>query len=327
MALGVAEISLVSPLGLSPSEHVFFHRAEVNPHAGGAFTTRDGEALPVHHCPWIAPSRPWSSRIRLLAKQALARAAPASRSTPILLVAPPEALDGEADVARFLTLAGHTVVSRRSGAAAYVPALQEAHELLRREPEVVVLAVDSQIRRQDLERWLEQRYSAFTRNPLPPSEGAAAVRLVAGAGQGAPLAGKVHSYAAAESDARDDNDLPTDGAALTRVFAALRLRPSVPLVVGPLDVDPLRIRDFHLASVRHRARLERAEMPSFEGQIGLFGSAAGLMSAVFALAWLRHGLPLPGPAGAGQVGGRVALAWARSGDGTVGAALVGDERS
>jgi hypothetical protein len=74
--------------------------------------------------------------------------------------------------------------------------------------------------------------------------------------------------------------------------------------------------------VRHHANFERAVMPSFEGQIGLFGSAAGLMSAVFALAWLRHDLPLPHPAGR-----RVALAWARSGDGTVGAALVGDERS
>ncbi|WP_437978329.1 hypothetical protein WMF11_17935 [Sorangium sp. So ce295] len=320
MALSVAEIALVSPLGSSPSEHVFFHRAEVNPHASGAFTTRDGEALPVHHCPWIAASRPWSSRIRLLAKQALARAAPGSRKTPILLVAPREALEGEADVARFLTLAGHAVVSQRSGAAGYVMALKEAEDVLRQDPEVVVLAVDSRIHRPDIERWLEMRYSAFTRNPLPPSEGAAAMRLVAGAQ--APLAGKVHSYAVAESEARDDNDLPTDGAALTRVFAALRLRPTVPLVVGPRDVDPLRIRDFHLASVRHHARLQRAEMPSFEGQIGALGSAAGLMSAVFALAWLRHGLPLPGPARE-----RVALAWARSPDGTVGAALVGDERS
>jgi len=320
MALGVAEIALVSPLGASPSEHVFFHRAEVSPHASGAFTTRDGEALPVHHCPWIPASRPWPSRIRLLAKQALARAAPSSKETPILLVAPRDALEGEADVARFLTLAGHTIVSLRSGSSGYVLALKEAQDLLRREPEVVVLAVDSQIRRPDLERWFELRYSAFTRNPLPPSEGAAAMRLVAS--PSGPLAGKVHAFAVAESDARDDNDLPTDGAALTRVFAELRFPATVSLAVGPLDVDPLRIRDFHIASVRHHANFERAVMPSFEGQIGLFGSAAGLMSAVFALAWLRHDLPLPHPAGR-----RVALAWARSGDGTVGAALVGDERS
>jgi hypothetical protein len=75
-------------------------------------------------------------------------------------------------------------------------------------------------------------------------------------------------------------------------------------------------------AARNHARIDRAEMPSLEGRIGRFGSAGGLMSAVFALAWLRHGLPLPEPAER-----RLALAWARSRDGAVGAALVGDERS
>jgi hypothetical protein len=136
------------------------------------------------------------------------------------------------------------------------------------------------------------------------------------------LAGKVHALAAARSDATDDNDLPTDGGALTRAITALGLPARVPLVVGPRDVDPLRTRDFHLAAARHHAWIDRAEMPSLEGRMGLLGSAAGLMSAVFALAWLRHGLPLPEPRGR-----RLALSWARSRDGAVGAALLGDERS
>lgn len=316
----IKEISLVSPLGLDPSEHVFFLRGEVTPHTSGAFVNRDGEALPIHDCPWIPASRGRASRIRLLAKQALARVKPGSKEAPILLVAPPDALDGEADLARFFAMSGHAVRRARAGSSAYVSALREAEEILQKEPEVVVLAVDSLISKSEIEQWYQIRYSAFTRNPIPPSEGAAAMRLVSSAR--APFAGEVRSFAYAQSDARDDNDNPTDGAALTRVFSELGLPAGLPLVVGPRDVDPLRARDFHLASARHHATLERAEMPSFEGRVGSFGTAAGLMSAVFALAWLRHGLPLLDP-----VEDRVALAWARSHDGTVGACLLGDAQS
>ena len=318
MALAVGEISLVSPLGLGPSEHVFFHRAEVSPHVGGAFTNKDGDALPIHDCPWIPASRPWASRVRLLARQALARADLTSKKTPILLVAPEEALGGDADLPRFLSLSGHVVAGARSGSAAYVLSLRQAEEMLESEPEVVVLAVDSLLAQAPLERWLANRYSDFTRTPLPPSEGAAAMRLVQV--KRGPIAGRVLSIAAARSEARDDNDMPSDGA-LGRALRELRLPAQIPLVTGPRDVDPLRIRDYQLAAVRHHARLDRAEMPSLEGRIGLLGSAAGLMSAVFAMAWLRHELPLP--EGAGE---RTALSWARSADGTVGAIVIGDDR-
>lgn len=320
MAIGVEEMALVSPLGLTPAEHVFFRRAEVSPHASGAFTDRDGEALPIHDCPWIPAARPWSSRVRLLARQALSRAAPSLPGTPILLVAPAEAVQGDADLPRFLSLGGRTITSVRTGSAAYLDAFEEARDLLEREPEVIVLAVDSLLSRAKIEAWREIRYSPFTRNPLPPSEGAAAVRLVSP--NRSPLAGKVLAFASGQSPSTDSNDVPPDGAALTRALADLGMPAKVPLVVGPRDEDPLRMRDFHIASVRHHGRLEAAEMPSLEGRMGSLGSAAGLMSAVFALAWLRHDLPLPGPPGK-----RVAVAWARSGDGETGAVLVGDERS
>lgn len=320
MVAGVADISLVSPLGLGPGEHVFFFRAEVAPHTSGAFTNRDGEALPIHDCPWIPASRPWTSRVRLLAKQALSRVKPASSKTPILLVGPEEAVTGEADLVRFLKLSGHAVRSCRSGAAAFVSALQEAQALLKSEPEVVVLAVDSRVSREEIERWHDTRYSSFTRSPLPPSEGAAAMRLVA-SGQPA-LAGKILAIAGARSEATDENDAPADGAALARVLSDLAMPARVPLVVGPRAADPLRARDFHIAAVRHHSRLDGAEMPSLEEKIGSLGSAAGLMSAVFAMAWLRHGLPLPEP-----FEKTVAVAWARSRNGAVGAVLVGDERS
>ena len=326
MALSVAGISLVSPLALGPSGHVFFARAEVTPHASGAFTTREGESLPIHDCAWIPAGRPWGSRLRLLAKQALARVEPTSPKTPILLIAPREAVSGDGELLRFLALAGHTVASVRSGSASFVSALHEARELLAREPEVIVLAVDSLLSQREVTAWAEVRYSAFTRNPLPPSEGAAAVRLVQGTRS--PLAGKIHAFAGAQSEATDDNDVAPDGVALGRVFAELGMPATVPLVVGPSDVDPLRTREFHLVAARNHARLDRAEMPGFEGRIGLFGSAAGLMSTVFALAWLRHGLPLPLPLPEPEPAARrVALSWARSRDGAVGAALVGDERS
>jgi hypothetical protein len=257
--------------------------------------------------------------VRLLAKQALARVGPTARSVPVILIAPREALDGEADLVRFLTLSGHTVAGVRSGSAGYVSALVEAEKLLAKEPEVVVLAVDSLVKPAEIAAWLEARYATFSRNPLPPSEGAAAARLVSETQR--LLAGRLISWAAAQSEATDQNDLPTDGKALERVLVDLRLPARVPLVVGPRDVDALRTRDFHLAAVRHHARLDRAEMPSLEGRVGRLGSAAGLMAAVFALAWLRHGLPLPEPADE-----PVALAWARAHDGTVGAVLVGGIR-
>jgi hypothetical protein len=215
-------------------------------------------------------------------------------------------------------MSGHPVARTWVGSAAYVLALREAEQAMEREPEIIVLAVDSLLSPDEITRWYEGRYTTFVRNPLPPSEGAAAMRLTR-AKSGA-MSGSVRSIATARSEATDENDLPTDGVALTRVFASLGLPARVPLVVGPRDVDPLRARDFHLASARHRAAVDEAEMPSFEGRIGLFGSAAGLMSAVFALAWLRHELPLPEEAAS-----RVALAWARSGDGTVSATLLAAE--
>jgi hypothetical protein len=318
MDLGVAEISMVSPLGLTASEHVFFWRAEVTPNASGAFTTREGEALPISDCAWIPATRPPESRLRLLARQALAgvRGPPSSRA-PILLIAPAGA--SQSELARFLKLSGFAVEAIHTGSAGVVSALRQSQEMLATHAEVVVLAVDTLLSREDIEAWLDTRYSSFTRNPLPPSEGAAAVRIVRDTHQ--PLAGKVYALASAQSEATDANDLPADGA-LSRVFADLGLPGAVPLVVGPSDVDPLRMRDYHVAAVRHCRALERAETPSLEGRIGLLGSAAGLMSTVFALAWLRHGLELP----AAQSKPR-ALSWARSPDGQVSAALVGGERS
>lgn len=317
--LWVAEIALVSPLGLSPSEHVFFARAEVSPHASGAFTDAEGESLPIHDCPWIPASRPWASRVRLLARQALARARPSAKQTPVLLVTSAEAAN-DAEIEPFVRAGGARVEACHLGSAAYVSALQRAQELLETEDEVVVLAVDSLLSRPVLERWARQRHSTFTRNPLPPSEGAAAMRLVRA--RRGPLVGKIHAFAAAASAATDENDTPADGVALSRAFAELGLPPRVDLVVGPRDLDTLRTRDFHLAALRHHAAIDGAEMPRFEGRIGLFGSAAGLMDAVFVLASLRHG-----PAASAPGARRLGLAWARSAGGLVGASLLGDERS
>lgn len=140
------------------------------------------------------------------------------------------------------------------------------------------------------------------------------MRLVASSRQ--PLAGRILGYASDRSNATDDNDLPTDGAALTRVFASVGLPALVPLVVGPRDADALRARDYQLAAIRHYVALDTSMLVGLEKRIGLLGVATGLMSAAFGLAWLRHGLPT-GHEGA------VALAWARSQDGAVAAATLG----
>jgi hypothetical protein len=304
----VSEMALVSPLGLSPAEHLFYLRAEVSPNVSGAFIDADGESLPVRDCAWIPASRPWSSRLRLLAKHALSRLGPLPKATPIVLIAPREAAAPHGELQRFLALLGHTVVASYTGQAAFVTALQQSQSLFSAtDTDVVLLAVDSQLEPAKLASWLERRYSTFTRNPLPPSEGAAAIRLTRA--QSSSLV--IRAYASSQSPARDDNDLPTDGAALTRVFAELGLPPQVPLILGPSDVDPLRGRDWQLASARHHARLDRAQMPGFEARLGDLGTASGLMSAVYALAHIRHGLA------------PTALCWARSADGTVAGALLG----
>ncbi|MFO0551166.1 MAG: hypothetical protein U0271_22435 [Polyangiaceae bacterium] len=315
MGLVIGEVSVVSPLGLDAAEHVFFLRGEVAPFASGAFTNEEDEPLPIHDCGWIPAVRPWSSRLGLLAKRALARVTPRDRKVPLLLVTSAEALEPEVDLRRFLSFAGHNVASARVGAAAFVAALDDAQELLKREPEVVLLAVDSRIRRDLIEDWFAIRYSAFTRNPLPPSEGAAAIRLTSNGSGGAPVA-RILGYASQVSEANDDNDLPTDGSALTRVFAELGMPPAVPLVVGPFDADPLRSREFQLASARHAQPLMTAEILSLEGKIGAFGAAGGLMSLAFAVANLQARTLEESSARP------VALSWARSSDGTVGGALV-----
>lgn len=309
--ISVAATSLVSPLGSTSAEHVFFLRAEVTPYASGAFTNEDGESLPIHDCGWIPACRPWSSRIALLVKRALA-GVQGEHAPPCILIAPREALDGAADVRRFLAFSGHRIASIHSGAAAFAAALAEARERLRSEPEVVVAAVDSLLSRASIESWYELRYSPFTRNPLPPSEGAAALRLVA-AGK---AFGRIQSVSAQQSEANDENDVATDGAALTRVFAELGLPPKVALLVGPRDVDELRSRDHHIACARNGSHFEETEMLSLEGRIGALGCASGLASAALALAWLRHGA-----LESAEERPR-AVSWARSADGTVAGTLL-----
>jgi hypothetical protein len=103
---------------------------------------------------------------------------------------------------RFLALSGRRVGSCRVGAASFVAALAEAQTLLAQEPEVIVLAVDSLLTRAEVERWYELRHSGFTRNPAPPSEGAAALRLVASAEGGRPGRGARHGSGPERRDRR-----------------------------------------------------------------------------------------------------------------------------
>ncbi len=314
MRLGVLSTALVSPIGLDAEEHAFFLGAEVTGHSSGAFVDRDGAALPINECGWIPPGRPWESRLRLLAKQALMRLG-GEPTSPLVLVSRPAQVAPDGELVRFLALDGRRVVATSLGAAGFAHALQQASGLAERAQDVVVLAVDSLIRPGEGEQWVDERYSKFTRSPLPPSEGAAAIRLTAAAG--APVVGRIVGVAAGRSAANDDNELPVDRA-LGRVFAELAMPPRVAVVVGPRDVDLLRHRDFQVASIHHNDRMVAADMPSLEGRVGRLGSAAGLMSLVFGHAWLRHGIA------EGARRDDVALAWARSADGAVGAALVED---
>lgn len=315
MSLAILAATVVSPLGVTASEHAFFWEAEVAPNASGAFTDADGDTLPVFDCGWIPAIRPHASRARLLARRALSAVRVADARPPIVLVGPEED-DARDELVRFLELSGERVARTFPGAAAFAPALAYAADLLGRdgsEANVIVLAAESRLSEAHLDAWLAARDSGFTRTPFPPSEGAAAIR-VARDPRGA--IGRVLGWSAGKSSASDENDAPPDHE-LARLFGEVPLAPSIPLVVGPRDVDDLRMRDFQYASVRHYGRIEAATLPSLEGRVGGLGAATGLASLVFAHAWLRHGVGR-----ADGVDGAQALVWARSSDGALGVATV-----
>lgn len=339
MSLAIVGVGIVSPLGLTVREHVFFARANVPPPAPSPFVTQEGERLRVLYCPWLGARDDSPARLGELAMPALEEAwAPladlASGVEVKLAVITPHLGEGEAapgglsDLTRRLAArVGARDVEHASGDAAAFGVFERAAVSLGsgRPVLLVVVAVDSMINLARLTALVAKGPSPFAREPPPPSEGAACVVVTSAAFArrlGIEIIGRIERSATASAPSRDDNDEPTDGAAMTSVIGQIAGEESLGLVYGQSTVDDFRNQEWAFASARHAPRFgPAAEFLSVEDWAGRVGAAAGMMNVVFGLGALDH------EATPWSQTPRSIVAWALSPDGLRGAALVARGRS
>ncbi len=336
-------LGMISPLARTAPEHAFFLRAGVLPCTPGAF--RDGEGNTIHaaYCPWLGASLPPDGRLIALASSALREAlAPLlarSHETPafaaqklalfVCTAAPWEGL-GDADrtalEAHLAAELSTRAATRCTGAAGFFHALVEAEALLARGDHhaAVIIAADTMISAPALAVLAEEAHHPWASSPPRASEGA--VAIVLGTDDTArryalsPLARIAHA-AARQGKANDDNDEMVDGAALTALVRG------VPSSVGPIaaaygqqGVDPLRSREWHVATARNVSRFRgEALFESIETWIGRLGAAAGAMNLAWGVASRKHRTWERTSAGDGCF-----AAWAISTDGLRGLAIVDD---
>jgi hypothetical protein len=351
---------LVSPLGLSVTEHAFYFCASVGAPPPPAFETADGERVEARHCGFLgalgggagqAFGRPGSlsaplsvaerlSRLsEIAAHQALHRwqAAGGAGQAALAFVAPCRAgvpatavAEARSTVAR---LCRAPLAQTFSDAAGAFAALEEARGWLAadRAQAVLILGVDSFVCPEALAEDLERAESPFCPRRPPPSEGAAAVLLVrAEQARALGLAGaRVHASGTAIGRGNDEDDAILDGAAMTALLRALPAR-RIDLVVGQEKVDDLRARDWYLARARagSRAPISAARGASpirFADDVEAvtLEDETGRLGAAAGVASLAFG--------AGALEHRIfrdlpseacLLAWAISRDGTRGVALI-----
>jgi len=222
--------------------------------------------------------------------------------------------------------AGARDVRRCSGPAGFFMALAAAEELLSSgAPAVAVVAVDSYVGVEALAKLVENPPSPWGSTPPPPAEGAAALVLttpVEARRRKLAALGVIPSVGTATGVSNDDNDVPTDGAAMAGLLRRLPpLRAPAALAFGPFSADALRQAEWELAVARNPERLHpEYEMRSIERELGAVGAAAGAMNLVYGLAVVRH-RTTEAPA----VESAPFLVWAISPDGTRALAAVSVE--
>lgn len=333
MTLAVAGFGLVSPLGLTPSDHAFFVRAgAVRPRAS-PFRDAAGEPFTVMYAPWLGARLPLTERLAQLAGQAMRTAilplggAPLPRGAPLFLCAPaprPGLSEAQLDAVaqELLAAAGASELQRFPGAAGVFGALADAASRVAqgRAEVALVVAVDSFIDLETLTLRVAQPSCPWQRPPLPPAEGAAAF-LVTSAPRARvrswPVLGTVLGAASAAGTSTDDDDSLVDGAAMTAVLRALPPGAPAGAAYGQLGTDDLRFDEWSFAIARTAPLLAMDhEAVTPEERTGETGAAAGAMA-------LAHGLSasLHGTTSRPVAPGAPFVAWAVSRDGTRGAAL------
>ncbi|EYF05998.1 hypothetical protein [Chondromyces apiculatus] len=332
IALPIVGFGLVSPLGLRPSEHALFARAEVGAAAPGGFADAAGERIDAACCPWIPAGAPLAERLLDLAGRALDDAlAPwraAGKGAPPQLVvctaAPREGLAEEDRLAVERALAARAASDkalRRTGTASFFLALAEAEALLAREPDrpVAVVAVDSLASSEALAAYLAIAESPWDANLPRPSEAAAAIVLASpeeAARRGVRPIAELRFAAVAAGAANDDNDAIIDGVAMTSLLTAAAPLGPLAAVFGPHEIAGVRQREWDLATARVARVLEpEAVLLCLESDAGWIGAAGGAAHLAFGLAVARSDT-FPEefrPSVASPLG-----AWAISADGTRG---------
>lgn len=335
----IVGLGLVSPVGVTSEEHVFFIRAGEPPPLPSPFLTAAGEALRVAYCPFIGAREAMGPRCVAMAAAALDEALGPMGRLPkgaLLFIVTPDdrpglSSDDRAFVERVLMrrTAASAVVSSRGAAGAFMALGEMAGRLAAREAEVAVLvAVDSFIHVDALAEVVARGKHPWQPAVDKPAEGAAVIVLgspafVAARAAGASI-GTLRGVAAELGVSHDDNDEAVDGAAMTRALRRLPATSPIGTVAGQLNVDPLRTAEWSYALAREAGRFQSEHASvSLEDDVGQLGAAAGAMSMVYALALRRHGATR-----ASGAPGHPVLAWAISRDGTRGvglATVTGDE--
>lgn len=325
MRLALAGLGMVSPAGMTPSDHVFFVRAGVVPPTPSPFLNAEGEPIEVRYCPWIGARASVASRIARMTQVAVFEAMSSweakSKIAVLLCMARPRPglqTEHAAIGAAVAKQAQAADVTQCWGEAGTFAGLRKAEELLnnRAGPSaILIVAADSFISTEAITHSVLHPPSPWNEPPRPLSEAAAAVLLTAPPLARRPL-GFVHGAAIAAGTSNDENDDVVDGLAMTTAVKAIP-GAGIARALGQERVDALRWREWNIAAARLAARFKpEASFETLERGIGRFGAASGLMSLAYGIAAARHGA-IPTEAREAPF-----LAWAISPDGTRGVALA-----
>ncbi len=332
--LQVVGMGLVSPTGLRPEDHAFFVRAGSTLNGPQVFESETGEPIELAHCPWLGAEMPLRERTIALAIQAAQHAiAPwaaqqeqSGQSLAAVLTCPaPCGLFSEGDAsaieAELTARLGLRFAARATGAAGFFTALQSAAHWLASgaEQAVLLVAVDSFVS----PVLLAERghvWSRWLRNSPPLAEAAAAVVVstpAAAQDLGLDSLGRIVFSGADREPACDDNDIPVDGSAMTRLLRnAATIDGTVTQSFGPHNIDRLRQQSFDYAVSRNPGSVaSECRLVCVEDDIGCTGAASGGVHLVYGLAVELH---RTAPFGAG---GPLA-AWSISRDGTRGLCIA-----
>ncbi|MBK8255233.1 MAG: hypothetical protein IPK82_21550 [Polyangiaceae bacterium] len=345
MTLAIVGTGLVSPVGFTPQQHVFFSAAGLPAPSPSPFVDAQDKRVDVRYCRHIGAKVPLSERLFLMAKRAVKDALDPLRqlgfltpregekpdvtdltlSLAVCTRAPSDLFSARSadDLARALASdCGASLASKTHGEAGVFSTLRDAESLAVKSASSIlcVVAVDSFVDLNVLAYHLTHPPSPWARDPLPFSEGAAALALMTPPGArraGSQVIASIVKSAVSKSVSADDNDEPPDGTALGKVFRETAQGEAVGAVFGQSMVDDFRSQEWNFASARNAEMFGPAcTFSGAEDYVGRMGAAAGVANVVWGVSTLRHHLPVT-PADT-----KAHFSWAISPDGLRGGAWV-----